>query len=155
MDTNSLQKLRAQIIERAQALALSGQVNEDDKLAILMNLVRTGAASDEVVKGAFDAIDHLPDDDVKLETYFDLLYEVDQLIARNSTPKDPTPESNENEPQQDDGEQSQRQTDRLPQHGPKGRCRDVAESGQHGVQHSSGSPSAAVIARLAGQLGMV
>lgn len=107
MDTNSLQKLRAQIIERAQALALSGQVNEDDKLAILMNLVRTGAASDEVVKGAFDAIDHLPDDDVKLETYFDLLYEVDQLIARNSTPKDPTPESNENEPQQDDGEQSQ------------------------------------------------
>lgn len=115
MDTNSLQKLRAQIIDRAQALALSGQVNEDDKLAILMNLVRTGAASDEVVRGAFDAIDRLPDDDVKLETYFDLLYEVDQLIARNtpaaaeqSSPEvvaDSTPESSEAEAQQNGSEQ--------------------------------------------------
>lgn len=88
MDINSLQQLRTEIINRAQALALDGQVNDDDKLAVLMNLIRTGIASDQVIRGAFDAIDRIPDDDTKLSNYFELLYEVDQMIARRATASD-------------------------------------------------------------------
>ena len=92
MDINSLQQLRTEIIDRAQALALDGQVNDDDKLAILMNLIRTGVASDRVIREAFASIDRIPDDDTKLSNYFELLYEVDQMIARGAatseTPSD-------------------------------------------------------------------
>lgn len=99
MDTNSLQQLRTEIINRAQNLALDGQVNSDDKLAILMNLIRTGVTSDRVVRSAFDIIDQLADDEVKLNTYLDLLYEVDQMIARNATPDENVSDEPNSQPQ--------------------------------------------------------
>lgn len=107
MDINSLQQIRTEIINRAQTLALDGQVNDEDKLAVLMNLIRTGVASDQVVRSAFDAIEQLPDDDTKLNTYFDLLYEVDQMIARANSPEDTAvgDQPVEEAPQQDEIEQ--------------------------------------------------
>ncbi len=99
MDLNSLQQLRTQIVHKAQDLALNGQVDTDDKVALLMNLVRTGSATEEVIRAAFQAIEELADDDTKLTSYLDLLFEVDQMIAKQPSSAKPT-EATQEQPSQ-------------------------------------------------------
>ena len=99
MNQDNLQKIRSDIIARTQTLALNGNVDDNDKLVVLMNIIRLGNFSDEIMTATFDAIEHLSEDNTKLETYLDLLYEVDQRIAsQNQTEVDDTTPQSDQEP---------------------------------------------------------
>lgn len=83
MDNNTLLGLRQQIVEGAQQLALAGTGAPYNRLQVLLEIIRSGTATQDAIETAFRLTKELDDDESKLNATLDLLYEVDQLIAAN------------------------------------------------------------------------
>jgi len=81
MNKDELLKLRAEIAYSARQIALNGDVESADKLEVLMNLVRSGDSSGEVLHRAYDTVKSLPDDNDRLPALLDLMYEIDGLLS--------------------------------------------------------------------------
>lgn len=83
MDRDSLLELRKQIVQSAQQLALDGAGTPESRLLVLLELIRTNDASQEVYNRAYELAKSQDDDDAKLSGLLDLLFEIDQAIARD------------------------------------------------------------------------
>lgn len=82
MDIESLLEIRKKIVQNAQELAMNGAGDANSRLSVLMELIRGGAADTGVYSAAFELINKKEGDDSRLDGYLDLLYEVDQAIAK-------------------------------------------------------------------------
>jgi len=81
MNKDSLLELRKQIVQSAQELALNGAGAPESRLQVLLELIRSRDASQEVYNQAFELAKRQDDDDAKLNGLLDLLFELDQVIA--------------------------------------------------------------------------
>lgn len=94
MQKDQLVELRNKIAQSAQELALKGEGSVEDRLQILMSIIRGGDASLEVLTKAFELAESIQNDDDKLGAMLDLLYEVDaRLVDIDEQPSEqPAPE---------------------------------------------------------------
>lgn len=84
MQKEELLKLRQKIVESAQQLALNGNGSTEDRLNILVDVISSGNVTTEVANKAFELAQMLDDDDQKLSAFMDIIYGVDQNIARSA-----------------------------------------------------------------------
>ena len=83
MNQEAIMQLRQEIVKSAQELALSESGNTKEQLQLLMELVRSGDASVEVIRRAYELTGQLNDDGLKLANYLDLLTEIDLRVVES------------------------------------------------------------------------
>jgi hypothetical protein len=83
MGKEELLKLREEIAShvRGLALATNDDGNSEAKLEVLMNLIRSGDSSKDLLYGAFETAQKLPEGSSKLNALLDLMYEIDAELA--------------------------------------------------------------------------
>ena len=81
MNQEAIMQLRQEIVKSAQELALQDSGNAGEQLQLLMELVRSGDASVDVIRKAYELTSQLNDNDLKLANYLDLLTEIDVHIV--------------------------------------------------------------------------
>lgn len=81
MNQEAMMQLRQEIVKSAQELALREGGDAKEQLQLLMELVRSGDASLEVIRRAYELTGHLNDDSLKLANYLDLLTEIDVRVV--------------------------------------------------------------------------
>lgn len=90
MDKNQLLELRSKIVEKTQQLAVNGQGSPAERLVILLDIIKSGDPTPEVLNSAYELADSLEGDDEKLTALLDILYQVDaQLAAIPDQPAQP------------------------------------------------------------------
>ena len=85
MNKEELLQLRQQIVDQTKRLALESDANPEEKLQVLMGLVKSGDASTEVMHKAYETAQQLPQDADKMDAFLDLIYEIDARLADESS----------------------------------------------------------------------
>lgn len=78
---NELLELRSQIVAITQQLALSGTGSPETRLQILLEIIRSGESTTETYKSAFEIMQQLTNDDEKMNSMLDLLFEIDKDLS--------------------------------------------------------------------------
>lgn len=81
-NTNELLDLRNKIITDTKQLALSGQGDPQERLQVIMEMIKGGDSNPELFTAAYDLIGKIPADDDRLQESLNLLFEVDQALGR-------------------------------------------------------------------------
>lgn len=89
MDKNRLLDLRTKIVQRAQQLAMESQAPATERLQVLLGLIRSGGADLEVLTKAYELTESVENDEGKLSTLIDVLYEVDARLAESDSSQEP------------------------------------------------------------------
>ena len=97
MQRDQLLELRSKIVESAQQLALNGQGTAEDRLQVLLNVIRSGDASLEVLSRAYELANGIENDDDKLTALLDVLYEVDADLAKSEQSDAPVEQQADNQ----------------------------------------------------------
>jgi len=92
MQKEQLLELRNKIVQSTQDIALRGEGSATERLQVLLNIVRSGGASLEVLSKAYELAQSLEGDDDKLSALLDVLYEVDAKLGEaDEQPAEETP----------------------------------------------------------------
>ncbi|HSW92552.1 MAG TPA: hypothetical protein VLH14_01575 [Patescibacteria group bacterium] len=81
-DTNELLDLRNRIITDTKQLALAGQGDPQERLQVIMEMIKGGDSNPELFTAAYDLIAKIPADDDRLQESLNLLFEIDQTIGQ-------------------------------------------------------------------------
>jgi hypothetical protein len=81
MNKEQLLELRGKIVNSAQELALNGQGSPEDRLQLLLNIIRGGEPTYDVLSKAYELTSQIDNDDGKLTALLDVLYEVDAKLG--------------------------------------------------------------------------
>lgn len=101
MQKDQLLDLRAKIVQSTQRLVLTTDGPAEERLQVLMNIIRDGEPTIEVLSKAFELSEQLETDEDKLATLLELQYEVDSRLGslESASPEvdssaEPTPQPN-------------------------------------------------------------
>lgn len=81
MDRETLLRLREEIMASAQQLATNDAGDPADRLQLLMQVVRGGGASPEILRKTYDLTSELPDGSEKMSNFMELLDETDIYLS--------------------------------------------------------------------------
>lgn len=98
MDKEQLLELRNKIMQSTQEIALRGDGSPMERFQVLMNLVRGGNVSFDVLAKTYELAQSVEGDDEKLSALLDILYEVDAKLGESNSEvqqQEPAPESHE------------------------------------------------------------
>ena len=87
MQKDQLLELRRKIVQTAQDIALHGEGTPEERLQVLLDVVRSGDASIDVLTKVYELSGEIESDDEKLTALLDLLYEVDVKISQENAPQ--------------------------------------------------------------------
>lgn len=107
MGKEELLKLREEIAGHVRGLALAtdDDGNPEAKLEILMNIIRSGDSSRDLLYGAFETAQKLPENSSKLNALLDLMYEIDAELAADEFNTNVESANSANEQPQDTSDQ--------------------------------------------------
>lgn len=88
MHKEQLLELRSKIVQSAQTLALRGNGEPEERLQVLLSLVRSGDANVEMLTKVYELSQTIHDDDDKLSVLLDVLYEVDAKLNQDDSPRE-------------------------------------------------------------------
>lgn len=95
MHKDQLLELRSKIVSSAQEIALNGNGSPDERLQVLLTIIRDGAASLDILAKTYELIQQGSVDDDKLNALLDLLYEVDEQLGVLEQSEQPASGSND------------------------------------------------------------
>lgn len=90
-----LLRLRQEVVSHAERLALEGNGLPEDRLRILIDIMSTSRVSRQTIQKATEIADLLDDDNQKLSAYMDIIYGIDQGLARFDAQEDVSQNSSE------------------------------------------------------------
>lgn len=91
MQKEQLLELRSKIVQSAQTLALKGSGEPEERLQVLLNLVRSGDANLEMLTKVYELSQTIGNDDDRLSVLLDVLYEVDAKLSQDDSPRENNP----------------------------------------------------------------
>jgi len=81
MNKEQLLELRNKIVASAQEVAVNGSGDPGDRLQLLLNLIKGGDTSFDILNKAYELTGSINNDDGKLSALLDVLYEVDAKLG--------------------------------------------------------------------------
>ena len=82
MRKEDLLELRKLAVESAEKLAVAGSGSVENRLRILVDMITNGDASIDASRKAYELAESIEDDDRKLDVLLDIIYGIDQNIAK-------------------------------------------------------------------------
>jgi|GEM_PF-1086731 len=81
-NNNELLDLRNRIITDTKQLALAGQGDPQERLQVIMEMIKGGDSNPELFTAAYDLIAKISVDDDRLQESLNLLFEIDQALGK-------------------------------------------------------------------------
>lgn len=88
MQLEALVKLREQIAHSAQELALNGSGSPEERVSVLMGVIRSTDPDQSVYNQTYEVINQTSDNDLRLRYLLDFLYELDEKISEKTIAQD-------------------------------------------------------------------
>lgn len=85
MNKEELLGLREQIVEQTKKLALESDADSNSRFEVLINLVRAGDASMDIVQKTYEVAQTLDDDSAKLDAYLEIIYAIDGQLSNDDS----------------------------------------------------------------------
>ncbi len=93
MQKDQLLELRSTIVATVQRIALEGGGSVTDRVQVLMGIVRSGDATQEIFAKIYELANSIEDEDEKLDIMLTLLYEVDIQLGDDESEEKSAPKS--------------------------------------------------------------
>lgn len=77
LDQQQLQELRKKVVASLERIALESSSPSPERIQALLQIIRTGGASNAIFNKSYELIEQSQDDDDKLGLLLDLLFEID------------------------------------------------------------------------------
>lgn len=84
---DELLALRSQIVAQTNQLALGGTGSPDSRLQILLETIRSGEATVDMYRSAYEIMQNFSNDDDKMNAMLDLLFEIDKDLSTEDVNK--------------------------------------------------------------------
>lgn len=88
MQLDALIELRKQIAQNAQELALNGAGSVEERVSVLMGIIRASEPDRAVYARVYEMIRQVDDNDAQMGYLLDLLYEIDAKISEKTPSQD-------------------------------------------------------------------
>lgn len=83
MNSQELLELRRQVAENIQKIALNGSGSPEMRLHVMLEMMRSDDVSIDIMKKAYETAQQIQDQDEKMNSMLDILYEIDRRTQDN------------------------------------------------------------------------